>query len=92
MTVSQSTICFNVKVIHFFPPMPDSNRMFLFNLILFLEPYNHLNHLSNVLNFTICFCLYDTVCILLNGSYLGQSYCGLDLARMSRSYGANKHK
>ena len=70
MTVSQSTICFNVRVIVFFPLMPDTNRMFLFNLVLFLEPYNHPNQPSNVLNFTICFCLHNTVCILLNWSTL----------------------
>lgn len=80
MTVSQSAVCFNIRVILLFPLMPDTNRLFLFNLVLFLEPYNHPNHPSNVLNFTICFCLHNTVCILLNWFTL-DSYYSSDLAR-----------
>lgn len=45
MMVNQSSVWFDAGVIHF-PVAPDTNRMFLFNLILFLETSNHLHHPS----------------------------------------------
>lgn len=74
--VNQSTIWFNIRVIHF-PVAPDTNRMFLFNLILFLETSNHLHHPRKFyyLLLSIQCSVYFIKLTLLRTEFLGSRPC-----------------